>query len=366
MLVAETVLPDDPSHGKIKGGDIVLKVNGISVAVFQQLENLRVETGQDIHVKDLEKISPSRFVSVAGASFHALSYQMAAQYAIACKGVYMCECGTISEFRWRNGCLIESINHRDTPNLSQFVEVMRDLHDRARVIIRHRVISDLHTTHTTVLSLNRHWPSTMKMLTRNDATGQWDFEVLAQAPPQIPRVPLGVLFPQTALHPIVKDIPRSFVAVSCKMPLYLERTGTRHTSGMGVIIDAARGIVLVSRAVVPHTFCTIEITVADTVLEDAKTVFLHPTYGYALVQYQPSLVLAEVQSVVFEPEEVLQGTPVIFVGYTDNKTMACTPTTVTRIRPIDVAPSIDRNPVPQIWTGSQSIHPSAVDVTAES
>jgi hypothetical protein len=51
--------------------------------------------GQDLEIElivgDLHAITPDRFLSVCGAAFHNLSYQFARLYAIAVKGVYVCE-----------------------------------------------------------------------------------------------------------------------------------------------------------------------------------------------------------------------------------------------------------------------------------
>ena len=45
------------------------------------------DLGVELQVGDLHAISPDRFVTVAGASFHDLSYQQARLYTIAVKGV---------------------------------------------------------------------------------------------------------------------------------------------------------------------------------------------------------------------------------------------------------------------------------------
>jgi S1-C subfamily serine protease len=358
MLVAEVVLPEGPSDKKIKEGDLILKVNGMLVTKFQPLENVLdggidhevrfllqrggLEIEVDILVEDLSKISPNRFVTVASAGVHDLSYQMAHRAGVACKGVYMCESGTLQKFENRSGYLIDSVNRRDTSSLDEFVEVVKEIPDNNKVIVRYRELFHRHTIHTKVMSLNRHWPAKMKMITRNDATGQWDFEVLAEALPRIPPVPFKASIARNTLHwqPAVADIVRSFVAVRCTMPLYLEGISARFTIGMGLVIDAERGIVLVSRDLVPHSFCDIEITIADSIPVDGKAIFLHPTQNYSLVQYQSSLVEGQVRSATFDTEEVLQGASTNFVGYTDanTKRMVYTPTTVTRIMPVDVSP----------------------------
>ena len=107
MLVAEIVLPEGPSDTKIEEGDVLIKVNGELLTQFVRLDDILDKNvsekvklllqrgGEDVEVEvevgNLHKITPDQFVSVAGASFHDLSYQQARLYAVACKGVFICE-----------------------------------------------------------------------------------------------------------------------------------------------------------------------------------------------------------------------------------------------------------------------------------
>jgi len=144
MLVAEIVLPEGPADHLIEEGDVLIKVNGELLTQFVRLDDIldsRVggqvkilvqRGGQDIEVDvgvgDLHAITPDRFVTVAGGSFHSLSYQQARLYAIAVKGVYVCEAA--GSFRFENtesGWIIESVDQRKTPDLDTFIEVMRGM-----------------------------------------------------------------------------------------------------------------------------------------------------------------------------------------------------------------------------------------------
>ena len=106
MLVAEVVLPEGPSDKKIEEGDVLVKINGELIARFVRLDEILDDNvndnvslflqrgGQDVHVNievgDLHKITPDRFVTVSGGSFHNLSYQLARLHAIpvrACTSV---------------------------------------------------------------------------------------------------------------------------------------------------------------------------------------------------------------------------------------------------------------------------------------
>lgn len=143
MLVAEVVLPNGPAHNKVAEGDILVMVNGELLTQFVRLDEtldsnvggkvklLVQRGGEDMEVEitigDLHAITPDRFVTVAGASFHDLSYQQARLFAISTRGngVYVCEAS--GSFRFdgtESGWLIISVDNRETPNLDAFVKVM--------------------------------------------------------------------------------------------------------------------------------------------------------------------------------------------------------------------------------------------------
>jgi hypothetical protein len=86
----------------------------------------------------------------------------------------------------------------------------------------------------------------------------------------------------------------SFVGVSCEIPVHLNGYPHDRKSGFGLVIDTEKGLVVVSRAVVPHHLCDIIITIATSILVEGKPVFLHPIANFAVMQYNPSLVNAPV------------------------------------------------------------------------
>ena len=142
LLVAEIILPEGPADGKLEEGDVLLQVDGELLTQFVRLDDildskvgqsvklLVQRGGQDVQVEcsigDLHAITPDRFVTVAGGSFHNLSYQQARLYAIAVKGVYLCEAA--GSFKLENtvsGWIIDTVDKRPTRNLDEFVEVMK-------------------------------------------------------------------------------------------------------------------------------------------------------------------------------------------------------------------------------------------------
>jgi hypothetical protein len=328
MLVAETVLPEGPAHEHIEEGDILLKVNGELLTKFVRLDEILDDSvgkpvkllisrgGQDIEVEltvgDLHAITPDRFLTVAGAAFHNLSYQSARLYAIAVKGVYVCEpAGSFRFDGMDKGWIVESVDNKPTPTLDEFIEVMKGVPDRARIVVTYRHLRDLHTMHTSILHIDRHWTSKMRMAIRNDATGLWDYKDIADPLPPQPVVPKKAQFIRLdhVNQPCASELVRCFVRVSCSMPLKLDGFPKARKSGFGLVVDAEKGLVVVSRAIVPYDLCDVSVTIAESVIVEGKVLFLHPLQNYAVVQYDPTLVQAPIQSARLSEEPMRQGSP---------------------------------------------------------
>jgi S1-C subfamily serine protease len=350
MLVAEIVLPEGPSHNKIQEGDVLVEVNGELLTQFTRLDDildssvgqpvrmLLLRGGEEVEVEievgDLHKITPDRFVSVAGGSFHDLSYQQARLYGVACKGVYVCEAGGSWRFdSAENGWIIQTVDKKKTPDLATFIEVMKGIPDKARVVVTYKHLRDLHTLNTTIIYVDRHWSKKMKLAVRNDQTGLWDFTNLADPLPPVPPKPQKAAFIQLehTSHPAVADLVRSFVHVSCTMPVKLDGFPKNRKWGMGLVIDADKGLVVISRAIVPYDLCDITITIADSIVVEGKVVFLHPLQNYAIIRYDPSLVDAPVLSARLSSEQITQGASTYFIGYNRIGRIVHAATTVTEI-----------------------------------
>lgn len=355
MLVAEIVLPKGPSHLKVEEGDLLIKVNGELLTQFIRLDDildssvgntvrLSLQRGGedidvDIPVGDLHKITPDRFVSVAGASFHDLSYQQARLYGVACEGVFVCE--STGSFRFDsadNGWMIQSVDQKKTPDLNTFIEVMKQIPDKKRVVVTYKHLRDLHTLNTTIVNVDRHWSTKMRLAVRNDISGLWDFTDLSDPIPQTPPEPKKGNFIQLehTSHPAVADLVRSFVHVSCSMPVKLDGFPRNRKWGMGLVIDAGKGLVIISRAIVPYDLCDIWITIADSIVVEGKVVFLHPLQNYAIIKYDPKLVVAPVQSARLGDGHLTQGAPTTFIGYNRSGRIVHAATTVTEITAVAI------------------------------
>ncbi|KAH9845916.1 Pro-apoptotic serine protease [Teratosphaeria destructans] len=360
MLVAEVVLPRGPADEKLEEGDVLVKVNDELLTQFVRLDdvldssvggqvNLLIQRGgQDVEVTidvgDLHEITPDRFVSVAGASFHSLSYQQARLYAVAIKGngVYCCEASGSFRFEGsESGWLVQSVDHKPTPDLDTFVQVMKDVADRSRVVVTYKHLRDMHTLNTSIMLVDRHWHKTMRQAVRNDETGSWDFKDLHDPVEPIAPVPRKANFIQMdgARHPQAVDIIRSFVRISAMMPLKLDGFPKARKIGFGLVIDAEKGLVVVSRAIVPYDMCDISVTIADSIIVDGKVVFMHPLQNYAIIQYDPSLVQAPVKAAKLATKPIKQGEQTIFFGFNQNLRPVVASTAVTDITTVAIPAS---------------------------
>lgn len=358
LLVAEVVLPGGPAHTLIEEGDLLLKVNGKLLTQFIALDAILDDSvgkpikltlqrdGEDFEVEigvtDLHDITPSKFVTVAGASFHDLSYQQARLYAVSLKdsGVFVCDASGSFRFAEGYSCgwVIQEIDNKPTPNLDAFVEVMRKIPDRQRVVMHYKHLRDMHTTNTSISTIDRHWFATMRLAQRNDETGLWDFSDLAQAIPAVPPVPRKASF--VTIHgtkwPEAVDIVRSFVRVHAQMPIKIDGFPKPFKQGYGLVVDAEQGLVLVSRSIVPYDLCDVTLLIADSVHLEAKIVFLHPLQNYAILKYDTSLVKAPVKTPKLSEEFIQKGSDTIFFGVNQNFRPVVSKTTVTDISTVAI------------------------------
>lgn len=360
MLAAEVVLPKGPGYEKLEEGDVLLKVNGELLTQFVRLDDildssvggtvklLVQRNGEDMEVElsvgDLHAITPDRFVSVAGAAFHNLSYQQARLYAISLKdpGVYCCEAS--GSFRFdgsENGWLVLTVDQKPTPNLDAFIEVMKSVPDRSRVVVTYKHLRDMHTLNTSIMLVDRHWHKNMRMAVRNDVTGLWDFSDLNEPLPPVPSVPKKANFIQMegSHYQEAVSVIQSFVRVSTSLPVKIDGFPKARKIGFGLVIDAEKGLVVVSRAIVPYDMCDISITIADSIIVEGKIIFLHPLQNYAIVQYDPKLVLAPVKSAKLATKPIKQGEQTIFFGFNQNLRPVVAKTSVTDITTVAIPAS---------------------------
>ncbi|KAI8391518.1 trypsin-like cysteine/serine peptidase domain-containing protein [Radiomyces spectabilis] len=361
LLVVEGVLPEGPAYGKLEEGDILLTMNGQYITKFVPFEEmLDSSVGQNItitierggkpmeftiNVGDLHAITPNRYVEIGGAVLNEVSYQLANAYCVPCRGVYVAEpSGMFRLDGPDNGWVIRSVDDKPTPDLDTFIEVMKGIPDRERVPVIYYSITDTHTSLVAVVHVQRHW-TPFRMAVRNDSTGLWDFTDFGDPLPPRSIVSSTKRFIELdrSLGPAAHLI-RCLVKVNYFMPCRIDGFPRSRRQGAGVILDKERGLVVVSRSIVPTTMGDLTLTVADSLTIPAKVIYLHPTHNFAIAQYDPKMLGdTNVMSAPISDQPLLQGHKVTLVANNQNQRPVCVNTVVTDITCV----TIPHNGVPR-------------------
>ncbi|KAG9320446.1 hypothetical protein KVV02_003134 [Mortierella alpina] len=354
MLVAETVLPKGPASACLEEGDILVSINGELITKFVPLEDcLDRNVGKEIEivaerggeqrtfkvtVQDLHSITPDRYVEIGGAKLNQLSYQLARSFCVPVSGVYVSEPSGMFRFEGPDrGWLLSSIDNRAIQNLDDFIEVMQSIPDRERIPVVYYSIADVHTTSVAVVQVERHW-SRFRLAVRNDTTGVWDFTNLGTPLPPKPIVPSTVKFLELdeSLGP-AKELFSSMVKVSYYMPCRIDGFPKSRKYGAGLVVDAERGLIVISRNIVPFAMGDLSITIADSIIVPGKVVYLHPTHNIAIISYNPKDVGGTpIQSAKISPVNLVQGHQVSLVAFNHNQRPICLKTIVTDITSVTI------------------------------
>ncbi|CAO3638628.1 unnamed protein product [Cunninghamella echinulata] len=349
VLVVETVLPEGPAHGKLEEGDILLSIDGEYITTFVPLEEkldshvgkelrIVIERGgkqieHTIKVGDLHSITPDRYVEIGGSKLNEVSYQLARVYCVPCHGVYVSEpSGMFRLDGPDNGWIIKSVDDKPTPNLDTFIDVMKAIPDRARVPVVYYSITDAHSIMVSVVQVDRHW-SSFRLAVRNDKNGLWDFTDFEDALIPRPFQPTTKKFIEldSSMGP-TKDLIRCLVKVNYYMPCRLDGFPRNRKQGTGIILDVERGLVIISRSIVPISMGDLTLTFAESIILPAKVLYLHPTQNYAIAQYDSKLLgETNVLSAPLSDKPLLQGHKVVLVAHNRNQRPICLSTSVTDV-----------------------------------
>ncbi|CAB1118589.1 unnamed protein product [Ectocarpus sp. CCAP 1310/34] len=211
---------------------------------------------------DLHAITPAEYLDVSASVLHPLSYQQARNYNLPVEGVYLAQAGYMLERAWISSqCLITSIGSDPTPDLDACEAALCKHADGARVSVRYKALGDRHRTKTAVITIDRKW----------EAAGD------------------GI---SSSLVMVVFDIPHLVDGVSGS-----------YCIGVGVIVDAELGLVVVDRNTVQVSLGDVMLTFNGSEEVAARPIFSHPTQNFGVVQFDPSLISGSFTAAVLSSRE---------------------------------------------------------------
>ena len=120
--------------------------------------------------------------------------------------------------------------------------------------------------------------------------------------------------------------------VNFDMPFSVAGVTERNYHGTGLIVDAARGLVVVDRNTVPVAVGDVRITVAGSVEIPARVEYVHPLHNLALVAYDPALLDGTpVRAAELDARELVAGEAVTVVGLGGDSRVRSIATTVSSV-----------------------------------
>jgi S1-C subfamily serine protease len=330
MLVVNQVIPGSAADGQLEVGDILMKLRGEYLAEFVPLEAVlddnvgstvvvTVERSGEsrelsLPVQDLHAVTPAEYLQFGDAVVHALSLQQARHFNRATDGVYIANPGYVfGTAGIPRSSIIIAVDDRPVRTLDDLEAVLAGLADRQSAAVRYVTFEDSVTSRLRVIRMDRRWfPA--ERCRREDATGTWPCHALPAGPPSPAPAPGTTQFPEQR-DARARRIASSLVLVHFDMPYTISGVSERHYYGTGVIVDAARGFVVVDRNTVPEAMGDVRITFGGNLEIPGRVVYVHPLHNLAMVAYDPALIgETPVQAARLSGKPVRPGDEVEVVG----------------------------------------------------
>jgi S1-C subfamily serine protease len=334
MLEVADVQPGSASDGVLAPGDILERVNGRLVTRFEPLEavlddavgtvvELQLQRGgmrytARLKVDDLYSITPAAYLEFGDAVVHTLSYQEARAFHRPVSGVFVAASGYVFDAAGvPRGAVITELNSHPVTQLADFSAAIRLLGDGARVDVRYSSIDDPNGSQLRSIRIDRRWfPA--RQCERDDQAGLWqcvDLPVVASQPAPAPATtPLPLEADRHAAQ-----LSPSLVYVTFDMPYAISGVTERNYHGVGVIIDAQRGLLVTDRNTVPVSLGDVRLTFGGTLEIPGEIVYVHPLHNLAIIHYDPKLIgSTPVRAARLSPEALKAGESVNVIGMDAN------------------------------------------------
>lgn len=354
MLVVTEVVPGGPAEGKLRAGDVLARVEGALVTRFVPLEEqldssvggavrLQVFRGGaplelELTVQDLHGISPSAYTEISRGVFHEVSYQTARNHAISAKGAYL----ALSGYMFGNagvpeGAVITAVDGAAVESAAELRRALEGISDGQRFRVRYFHVEEPRREIETAVVMDRAW-FPMQTCFR-DASGAWPCEE-SPAPPAGEVADGGVFMPLQAEEKLAQRVAQSLVMVSFDIPVPSAGMRDFHFVGVGAVVDAAAGLVVVDRDTVPVAAGDISLVFGGTVRVPGTLRYLHPTHNLAVIQFDPALMPDSTLTALDLHEAPLEaGDPVWLVGLDQTFQVVSKKTTVEGREPFVSNPS---------------------------
>ena len=338
MLVVKEVQPGSAAEGVLEPGDVLVRIDGRYVTEFLTLDSLlddsvgktvKVELqrggavlNRSLPVGDLHAITPDEYLEFGDAVVHRLSYQQARHFNIPIRGVYVANPGYVfGAAAVPRGAVLTAFNGKPVENLDDFEAVLAGLAAGDRATARFFTLDDTRNSQVRSLRIDRKWfPA--RRCKRDDTLGWWPCRELAAGPSPVAPEAASTTFAASGDSRADKLAP-SLVLINFDMPYSVSGVTERSYRGTGVVVDAARGLVVTDRNTVPVALGDVRLTFAGTIEVPGKVEYIHPLHNLAVISYDPKLIgSTPVRAARFSSRELTSGESVTVVGLRADQRLA--------------------------------------------
>lgn len=341
----------------LEPGDILMSCNGKPITDFIGLwdiiddavgENIILgvyRQGGDlmecvVTVGDLHRITPSRFLEIGGAVLHDLSFQMARSHNVKLgSGVFCAASGFFLWSSWSRDFLITSVDGKPTRNLDEFIEVIRNIPDYARVPVMSRYVGNIEDQ-MMLVDIDRHF-FMASLYERDDKEGVWVKKELGPPPEkkveelvkeeETPAIQEEVEDDEDDVEKAIDLLRSSMVSVVSRLPYSVYgHTSASNYSGVGLIVALDPiPLVLFDRHSVPSEMLDIRLTLCNNNIP-GRVVHLG---DFSLVTFDRSLLPKNLSIAVpeWDDKPLKVRDEVKIIGLTSDQTITTKDTAISSI-----------------------------------
>lgn len=306
MLLARQIFPGGIAEGVIEEGDILLAINSEPLTQFiqlaevldssigQEVEITLLRQGQEIslplEVRDFEALQPSRFVEFGDSLLHDISVQRARAMNLPQQGIILARSGyNFSRAGVPRDALITEVNGNAVTSVEDLLVLLRSVTEDTEWRLRYIVPGREFTSAVARVEVNARWFGATTC-GRQDDTRFWNCDSIKLPNTSTPESPLANVVLPGYRDEAIQTLAPSLVRLSFDIPYSVDNVYAKSFSGVGLIVDAERGLVVTDRNTVPVELGDLELTFFSTYKVPGRVVFLHPLHNIALLQYDPSLL----------------------------------------------------------------------------
>ena len=352
MLVVSDVQPGSPSDGVMLPGDVLVRVNGALVTRFEPLEavlddsvgasvELQLQRGgksytTTLKVDDLDAITPAAYLEFGDTVVHTLSYQEARAFHRPVRGVFVAASGYMFDGAGvTRGAVITEVNSIKVDSLADFAAIVAPLGDGAQMTVRYTTIDDPNGSQLRSVRIDRRWfPA--RQCQRDDKAGYWQCTDLPAVPQVAAPAPASTALPRIDDR-LAAEIAPSLAFITFDMPYSISGVTERNYHGVGLIIDAERGLLITDRNTVPVSMGDVRLTFGGTIEIPGEIVYVHPLHDLAVIHYDPKLIgSTPVRAAKLSTEELKPGESVNVVGMDGNGVIKSRATSIADVNPLQL------------------------------